>query len=186
MQGLASLRARPDLVDRAPAFRLELAAGWSSLLIDPDVGEGYGGGFFAAWGIHRRLGVELSVFFSSNPFEGALGKVGYRFLAGNVTMGPIIQLTRPGSRFMVTVDLALGAYLIVPVLQDSRWTLGFSGGLTIGYRIARWFGLGLKWRYHLFNVARLAGPEDYYDVKSLQKVGVIDRMELPGYLAFYF
>jgi hypothetical protein len=31
----------------------------------------------------------------------------------------------------------------------------------------------------------MAGPA-YIDLKSFSKVGVMDRMEIPAYLAFYF
>jgi hypothetical protein len=168
-----------------PMFRLEVGFGYSSLLVDPDVGGGYGGGFFFAWGLHHRLGVELTVFFTSNSFTGQLGSYGASFMAGNITVGPILQLTRPGSRFSITADLGLGAYIVVPVLQENTWSLGISGGLTFGLRFTRWFGIGVKLRYHLFNLARISGPE-YRDLKSFNTVGVVDRLEIPGYLAFYF
>jgi hypothetical protein len=175
------IRTVPGPVEKAPAFRLELAFGWASLVKDPDLGQGMGGGLFLAWGLNHRLGVELSVFVSANPYQGALSTYG-QFLAGNITVGPIIQLTRPGSRFMATIDLGMGAYYIPLLLQESVWTFGISAGLTLGYRFARWFGIGIKARYHLFH---LAGGE-FRDLKSFQKVGVVDRFEMPGYMAFYF
>jgi len=168
-----------------PPFRLEMAFGYSSLLVDPDVGSGYGGGLYFAYGLNRRIGVELTTFFSRNFYEGQLGSFGTSFLAGNLTLGPIFQLTRPGSRLTITIDTGIGGYLIVPIFQESLWTLGISGGATLAFRLTRWFGIGLKWRYHLFNLARLSGPE-FKDLKAFMKVGVIDRMEIPGYLAFYF
>jgi hypothetical protein len=180
------LRSRPDLlVEKGPSFRLELAFGWASLLVDPDVGQGMGGGLYFAMGLNHRLGLELSVFLSSNPYLGEIANISsytYSFLAGNITLGPIVQLTRPGSRFMITLDFGLGAYVIPQILQDMVWTFGLSGGFTFGYRLAHWFGFGIKPRYHIFH---LGGPE-FRDPIAFRKVGVVDRFEMPGYLAFYF
>ena len=170
---------------KVPAFRLEFGFGLSSLVVDPDMDQGMGGGLYLAYGLHRRVGVELTAFFGRNKYNGTLGSYGASFLAGDVTLGPVFQLTRPGSRFSVTADLGLGAYVVVPFLQDSEWSLGISGGLTLGLRVTRWFGIGVKGRYHLFNLARIAGPE-LRDMKALMKVGVIDRLEIPFYVAFYF
>lgn len=185
MDRLDVLRAPAGPLEKPVAFRLELGFGWSSLVVDPQVGQGMGGGLYLAWGLNHRFGVELTVFFSTNPYDGklaSLGSYGYAFMAGNITLGPIVQLTRPGSRFMVTFDLGLGAYVIPQVLQDMVWTFGISGGFTVGYRLARWFGFGIKLRYHLFH---LGGP-DFRDPNAFQNVGVVDRFEMPGYLAFYF
>jgi len=167
-------------------FRIELGFGLSSLLVDPDVSEGMGGGLTLSYGLHRRLGVELSVFFGSNGYEGKLGSFDVAFLAGNISLGPTFQLTRPGSRWLATLDLALGSYLVIgrPIQEDS-WSFGVGFGMTLGLKLTRWFGIGIKPRYHLFNLAHLGGGE-LKDLKALTKVGVIDRFELPGYLAFYF
>jgi hypothetical protein len=168
-----------------PAFRLELGFGYASLLVDPDVQEGLGGGMYLAYGLHKRFGVELTAFFSKNAFEDLLGSIGTSFLAGNITLGPIFQVTPPGSRVSVTLDLGMGTYLVVPIFQESVWTLGFSGGATFALHVTDWFGVGLKCRYHLFNLATISGPE-LFDLKAFMKIGVIDRLEIPGYLAFYF
>jgi hypothetical protein len=175
----------PATISRLPMFRLELAFGYNTLLVDPDVGQGYGGGIYFAWGLHRRWGVEASVFFGRNPFQGQLGSYGNAFLTGNVTAGPILQLTRPGGRFSVTLETGLGTYLIVPVLEANTWSLGFYGGVTAAVRLTRWLGIGIKMRYHLFNVATISGP-GYRDLKSFTSVGVVDRLEIPVYVAFYF
>lgn len=170
---------------KLPMFRLELAFGYSTLLVDPDIGQGYGGGLFFAWGLHRRFGAEASIFLTNNPFTGPLAKIGNSFLAGNIDLGGLVQLTRPGSRFSLTVDAGFGFYLIVPVLEANSWTFGLYTGLTFAIHITRWFGIGVKCRYHLFNLATVSGPE-YMDLKSFTKVGVVDRLEIPAYLAFYF
>jgi len=169
----------------SPRARLELGFGYASLLEDPDVGDGYGGGIFFSYELAGRIGAELSVFVSNNPFEAELGSIGASFLAGNITLGPTVRLTPKGGRFIVTADLALGTYLIVPLVQDKIWTLGLSGGMTLAYRFVSWFGLSLKVRYHLFNLANISGPE-LRDLKALTKVGVIDRMEFPVCLTFFF
>jgi hypothetical protein len=170
---------------RLPAFRLELAFGYNSLLVDPDVGHGFTGGLYFAWGLHRRVGAELSVAFSKNPYEGLLATLGADFWSGNITAGPIVQLTRPGSRISVTIDTGMGVYLVAPILQESVWTFGLSMGLTASIHLTRWLGLGVKCRYHLFNLANLS-DHDLRDPKALMKVGVVDRLEIPVYLAFYF
>lgn len=177
--------ASPRLSPRLPMFRLELAAGYSTLLVDPDIGQGYGGGLFLGWGLHRRLGAEASIYITNNPFTGQFASIGNSFLAGNIDLGGIVQLTRPGSRFSLTLDAGLGFYLIVPVLEGNVWTFGLYTGLTFAVHITRWFGIGVKCRYHLFNLATVSGPE-YRDLKSFNKVGIIDRLEIPAYLAFYF
>ena len=175
----------PAPVPRTPRARLELGFGYASLLEDPDVAEGHGGGLFFSYEMWGRLGAELTVFLSRNLYEDQLGTIGTSFLAGNITLGPTIRLTPAGRRVLVTADLALGTYLIVPIVQENIWTLGISGGLTLAYRFASWFGVSIKLRYHLFNLANFAGPE-LRDLKALMKVGVIDRMEIPLCMTFFF
>jgi hypothetical protein len=174
-----------ESVGKAPRFRIEVGAGYASLLEDPDVAEGYGGGLYLSFEFVRRVGAELSVFFSRNPYDDELGEFGTSFLAGNITLGPTVRLTRPGSRVLVTLDAAVGTYVIVPVLQDNIWTLGISGGMTVALKITSWLGLSLKPRYHLFNLAKISGPE-FRDLKALMEVGVIDRFEIPLCLSFTF
>jgi hypothetical protein len=182
---VAATAAAAPAGPRPPAFRVELGFGLCSLLYDPDLAAGYGGGINIAWGMHRRFGVEASIYFGRNPYEGQLGSYGTSFLAGNISLGPVVQLTRPGSRFAISAELALGAYIVVPFFQEDSWTLGLAGGLTFALKITRNLAIGIKPRYHLFNLARISGPE-LKDIKALMKIGVIDRFELPGYLAFYF
>jgi hypothetical protein len=178
--------SRPTIADpRLPAFRLELAFGYSSLVVDPDLKDGIGGGIFIGYGLHRRIGVELSTYFAKNDYNDLLGNIGATFLAGNLSLGPIFQLTTPGHPFSLTAELGLGGYYIIPVFQQTVWTFGLSGGVTLAYRFTSWAGVGLKCRYHLFNLATISGPE-LKDLKSFMKVGVVDRLEIPGYLAFYF
>jgi hypothetical protein len=168
---------------------VDLAFGLSSLLDDPDLGTGYGGGFSVVYGMRHRLGAELSVYAANNPYKGDLAALGgfTSFLAGNVVLGPNVQLTRPGSRLSVTLEALLGVYVVVPPVpvQDPAATLGFAGGATLFYRVTGWFGIGLKLRYHLFNVANIAGPQ-LVDRKAFEKIGVIDRLEVPAYVAFCF
>jgi hypothetical protein len=174
-----------ESVGREPRFRIELGAGYASLLEDPDVAEGYGGGLYLSFEFVRRVGAELTAFFSRNPYEDRLGEFGTSFLAGNITLGPTVRLTPDGARVLVTLDAALGSYLIVPVLQDNIWTLGISGGVTVALRITSWLGLSLKARYHLFNLANISGPE-FRDLKALMEVGVVDRFEIPVCVSFFF
>jgi len=164
--------------------RLELGFGYSSLLEDPEVGEGYGGGLYLTWEFYRRLGVEVSAFVANNPYVGDLGDIGATFLAGNITLGPTLRLTPAGSRLSVNADLGVGTYVIVQMLQDKSWSLGLSGGLSVALRLASWFGVTLKLRYHLFNLTTIAGPE-LRDLKALQKMGVVDRFEIPLCLSFF-
>jgi hypothetical protein len=167
-------------------FRIELGFGWASLVVDPDVGEGFGGGLYLSYEFVNRVGAELSFFFSKNPYDAdSLGEIGTSFLAGSLSLGPTVRLTPAGSRFRLTAELGLGSYVIIPYLLDNTWTLGISGGLTLSVRLLSWFGLSIKLRYHLFNLATISGPE-LIDLRALTKVGVIDRLEIPVCLAFYF
>jgi hypothetical protein len=168
-----------------PRIRLDLGFGYSSLLEDPDVSEGYGGGIYLGLELYRRLGAELSLFAARNNYTEELGEIGRFFLAGNITLGPTVRLTPPRSRLGVTLDFALGTYLIVPVLQGMIWTLGISGGATLSLRVTSWFGISIKPRYHLFNLANFSGP-DLRDIKAFMKVGVIDRLEIPVCLSFFY
>lgn len=165
-------------------FEAQLAFGYASLLSDPDVGEGYGGGVYLTLGLHRRLGLELSVYFANNPYDDELGAIGSSFLSGNITVGPVFCLLRPENRLQLNLDLGIGGYLVVnaPGLRDPDWTLGISGGASISYRVLSWLGVGLKVRYHLFN---LAGGE-LKDIRAFRDVGVLDRLDLPIYIDLYF
>ncbi len=165
--------------------RFELGFGYSSLLVDPDVAEGIGGGLFFSWEFYRRIGAELTVFVSKNPYEGTLGDIGANFILGNITLGPSLRLSPPNDFFAAYLDLGLGTYVIVPYLLETTWTLGMSGGVSLLLKVTRWFGISIKLRYHLFNLATIAGP-DLRDLKALMKVGVADRFEIPLCLAFMF
>lgn len=175
----------PAKVSDSPRFRLELGAGPTSLLVDPDLGSGYGAGAYLTYGLHNRLGYMLSAFFSKNDYKGKLGQAGHAFLAGNITLGPTVQLTPPGSRVIVSLDFGLGGYLIVPVVQDNVWSLGVLGGTTLAWRLAKHFGLEIRCHYHLFNVFNISGPL-FKDLVALKNVGVVDRLEIPLLLAYYF
>lgn len=175
----------PEATSDAPAFRVELAFGLSSLVVDPDINQGIGGGIYVAYGLHSWIGVEATVFASHNTYKGQLGDASAAFSGGNISLGPIFQLTKPGASFNITIDTALGFYHVVPTVQEGIWTLGISIGATIGLRLTRWFGIGIKPRYHLHNLANVSGPE-LLDLKSLRRVGVVDRLEIPAYVALYF
>lgn len=170
-----------------PSLHIDVAFGLSSLLADPDVGEGYGGGLAVVYGLRHRVGAEVAVFVANNPYRGSLSEMGgfSSFLAGNISLGPNVQLTRPGARLSITLEALIGAYIIVPPVpvQDPVWTLGFAGGATLLYRFSSWFGVGLKVRYHLFNVSNISGPA-LIDRKAFDTIGVIDRFEVPAYVAF--
>lgn len=185
--GIAASVASSAAPARGPILRIDAAFGLSSLLADPDVGEGYGGGLSVVYGMRHRMGAELSVFVANNPYQGPIAELGGfpSFLAGNISVGPNVQLTRPGARLSITLEALIGAYVIVPpvLVQDPAWTLGFAGGATLLYRFTRWLGVGLKVRYHLFNVANIAGPA-LIDRKAFDALGVIDRFEVPAYVAF--
>lgn len=186
------LRHRLDVVPDASTgwgqwwFRTELSFGWASLLDDPDVGEGYGGGLAFTLGFHRRAGLELGFFFGNNPYSEELGDIGSAFLAGAITTGPTFHLLDPEGRLSLTLDAGIGWYIIIPppILQDEAWTFGIYGGATFGVKIFSWLGVGVKVRYHIFNLTTVAG-EDLRDIKALQEMGVVDRFELPFYIAFY-
>ena len=168
-----------------PAFRVALAFGLSSLVVDPDINQGIGGGLYVAYGLQTWIGVEATVFVSHNTYNGRLGEANAAFSGGNISLGPIFQLTRPGARFSMTLDLGVGFYHVAPTIQAGIWTLGVSGGLTLGIQLTRWLGIGIKPRYHLHNLATVSGP-DLMDLKSLRGVGVIDRLEVPVYVALSF
>ena len=168
-------------------FRTELAFGWASLLDDPDVEQGYGGGLGFTLGFHRRAGFELAIFFASNPYSEELGDIGTAFLAGAITMGPVFHLLDPDGRFLLTLDAGIGWYIIVPppILQDEAWTFGIYGGATFGVKVFSWLGVGFKLRYHMFNLSTVSG-DDLRDIKALNEMGVVDRFELPFFVAFYY
>jgi hypothetical protein len=172
-------RQAPGAVAPAPpAFRIDLGFGWASLLVDPDVGQGFGGGIFAAWGLDRRVGIEIFTFFAKNDYTNTLSLLGTSFVSGGVGAGPLIQLTRPGGRFVVTLDFGMGAYAVFPIVFAATWSLGISMGATVAVHITRNFALALRLRYHLFNLVRVSGPE-LVDLKAFLPVGVIDRLDLP-------
>ena len=168
-------------------FRTELTFGWASLLDDPDMEQGYGGGLSFTFGFHRRVGAEAGLFFASNPYSEELGDIGTSFLAGAITMGPVFHLLDPGGRLTLTLDAGIGFYVIIPppILQDEAWTFGIYGGGTFGVRVFSWLNVGVKLRYHIFNISTVSG-EDLRDIKALNEMGVVDRFELPVYIAFYY
>lgn len=168
-------------------LRTEVAFGWSSLVVDPDIDEGYGGGLFITAGFHRRVGLELSVYFAENPFNGKLGEPGSTFLSGNISFGPVVRLLDPAGRLQITLEAGMGFYLIPPppILQDPAWTLGIYGGGDLSFRIFSWLGVGFKLRYQLFNLTTVSGS-DLRDIKSFQTMGVVDRLDLPVYLSFHY
>ena len=168
-------------------FRTELAFGWASLLEDPDMEQGYGGGLSFTLGFHRRAGIELGVFFAANPYSEELGDIGTTFLAGVINMGPVFHLLDPDGRINLTLDAGIGWYVIIPppILQDESWTFGLYGGATLGIRIFSWLAVGFKVRYHIFNLVTVAG-EDLRDIKALNEMGAVDRFELPFFVAFHY
>ena len=168
-------------------YRLELGFGWASLMDDPDLDEGYGGGAYFTFGFHRRWGAELGIYFGSNDYNQELGEIGSAFMAGAITMGPVFHVLDPAGRLNLTLELGIGWYVIVPppILQDESWTLGIYGGATLSFKVFSWVGVGVKLRYNLFNMGVVSGDE-LRDIKALKPMGVVDRFELPIFLAFYF
>jgi hypothetical protein len=69
---------------------------------------------------------------------------------------------------------------------EDTWTLGIHGALSLSVPITSWFGVSIKLRYHLFNLATLSGPPMRDVVKSITELGMVDRFEIPVCLAFYF
>ncbi len=166
-----------------PWFEGQLAFGFASLMEDPDLDPGYGGGVFLTLGFHRRVGLEAAIFFSRFAYAEELGAIGSTFIAGNVTSGGVVRLLQPEGRLQLNLEAGLGGYLVyvAPGLWDGQWTLGAYGGASFAVRLTSWIGLGIKLRYHLFN---LAGGE-MRDIKSFREVGVLDRLEMPVFVAFY-
>lgn len=168
-------------------YRIEAAFGYASLLVDPDMTEGYGGGLSFTFGFHRWLGVELALAVTNNEFEDQFGTIeGSNFMIVDFTLGPVVRFTPLHWRFVATTELAIGPYMIKDAIRQAMvWTLGVSGGLTVAYRVTDWVAVGVKLRYNLFNLATMAG-EELIDVKALREVGVLDRLDLPAYVAVYF
>lgn len=168
-------------------YRLDLGFGWASLAEDPDVDEGFGGGFSFAVGFHPRIGVEFTLFAGQNAFNGEFGTIANSaFLAWNLSLGPVVRLTPEGWPVSVTGELAFGFYGIKdPIRQDVAWTLGVAGGVTVAYHLRRWIAVGFKLRYNLFNLSTVAG-EELLDIKSLESLGVLDRFEMPFFVGFFF
>jgi len=166
-------------------FRFALSFGGSSLVVDPDMEVGIGGGLeLAAW-LSRRFGLELSAFGSQNAYKEGLGDTGIAFWVVNVTLGPTIRLTSPSSEWLVSLDGVFGGYMVISPLQESTWTTGIGGGITIGKQLTRWMSVGIRARYHVFNISHLSGPE-IIDIKALRPVAMVDRLEVPAYVAFHF
>ena len=182
---IPTLTAAPAPKAKLSLFRLELAFGLSSLVVDPDVGEGYGGGLHLGLRLIPRVELEVAAAVGVNPYKDLLGGAAALFLAGQVSLGTNVHILQPEGRFNLTLDAGLGAYVLVQGFQAESWTLGFYGGATFSVKLASWFGVGVRLRYHLFNIASMAGPE-YRDLKSFMTIGVVDRLELPAYVAFYF
>lgn len=170
----------------APRFWVRLGAGISSLVVDPDVNTGVAGTLALGVRLYGRLSLEAQIAAAYNTFGGDLGEAGsFAFGGGSVSLVPQFEITPPGAMFAVLVDGGLGFYYTAEMLQDSSWSLGFSAGVGLEWRIFGWLALGVRARYHLFNVARISGPE-LIDVKSVQKIGLVDRLEVPGYVALTF
>jgi len=193
--GLAGGVDEPGLFEQWTApkperrFNLALGMGLSSLVVDPDTEQGVGGGLYFGARAYRRLGVELTVFASHNGYAGQSGNLGAAlldgFLAANITIGPTVELTPPGYWIRVSADGGMGAYVVISAIQEEVWTFGLAMGVTVEARLTDWFGVGVKPRYHLFNLGTLAG-DPLRDRVSLQEVGVVDRLEVPLFLALHF
>ena len=168
-------------------YRLDLGFGWVSLAEDPDLDEGFGGGFSFAVGFHPRVGAEFTLFVGQNEFSGLFSSIdNSAFLAFNLTLGPVVRLTPESWPVSVTGELGVGFYGIKdPIRQDISWTLGVSGGATVAYHIRRWIAVGFKLRYNLFTLSTAAG-EELLDIKTLEPLGVLDRFELPFFVGFFF
>lgn len=170
-----------------PWYRLEIGFGWASLLDDPDISQGFGGGLSFAVGFHRNVGIQLSFFFANNEFEEEIGTIqGSEFMAGNLNLGPVLRFRPWGERISLGLELGLGPYAIKDQLRQTVvWTLGIHGGGSLTVHLWRWLAAGIKLRYHLFNLATIAG-DPLFDIKAFREVGVVDRFEMPVFLAAYF
>ena len=160
-------------------FRLGLAFGYASPLVDPDLHEGYGGSVDLALG--RRLAVELRGTAAYHRYVEPLDNLGVQFISGDITLGlgyPI--LLRPGVR--VDALAGLGPAWMTTWL-GINWSLGTVAGLGVEWSLTSWFGIRLEARYHLFHLIELGGAK-FYDRRSLREVGPIDRFDLPLGLVF--
>jgi len=177
--------AEPEDQPSSGPFRFAVSFGGSSLLVDPDMEAGMGGGVeLGAW-LTRRIGLELAVFGSENPYRQGLGDTGIAFWAVNTTLGPTFRLTSPSSDWLLSLDAVFGGYLVIHPLQESTWTTGVGGGFTLGKQLTGWLSVGIRVRYHVFNMSRVSGPE-IIDIKALRPVAMVDRLEVPAYVAFHF
>ena len=85
----------------------------------------------------------------------------------------------------MSLDAVFGGYLVIHPLQESTWTTGVGGGFTLGKQLTGWLSVGIRVRYHVFNMSRVSGPE-IIDIKALRPVAMVDRLEVPAYVAFHF
>lgn len=192
--GLQMAADEPGIRVRAPEapsphrFYLEAGFGLSSLVVDPDVELGFGGGFYLGYA-YGRFGGEISAYVGRNSYADTVGEVGSAFvdafIAGNISAGPTFLITRPDSRVRLSLDFGLGTYAIANPIQQLVWTFGLHMGASLAYRFTSWLGVGLKLRYHLFNLARFGGGE-LLDRVTLSELGVLDRLEFPVFVGFYF
>lgn len=192
--GLQMAADEPGIRVRGPAapsphrFYLEAGFGLSSLVVDPDVDLGFGGGLYLGYA-YGRFGGEISAYLGRNRYGDSVGEVGSEFvdafIAGNISAGPTFLITRPDSRVRLSLDFGLGTYAIANPIQQLVWTFGLHMGASLAYRFTSWLGVGLKLRYHLFNLVRFGGGE-LLDRVTLSELGVLDRLEIPVFVGLYF
>ncbi|MCB9556204.1 MAG: hypothetical protein H6707_08895 [Deltaproteobacteria bacterium] len=171
---------------KASHFVAEIAFGLSSLLDDPDVKQGIAGDLRIAWFPGAAsFGLEASAAVAKNDYSGSLGQAGTTFIAGNISFGPTMRWIGAGGGYQLSTSFTLGGYLVVPPVQEWSWSLGVAFGGACAVRVVSWLWVGVRLRYHLFNLTSLSGPA-LLDIKGFQKVGVIDRLEIPFYVSLQF
>jgi hypothetical protein len=173
------LEEPPSPAETLPLFRVALAFGYSSPLYDPDLNEGVGGGLVLALG--RRLAAELRMSGAYQRYVDPFDNLGLQFYSGDITLGAGYAALAHGD---LRLDLFTG---VGPAWMTGvygvTWSLGTLFGGAIEWRIADWVGLRLETSYHLFNLVDLGGAE-FFDRRSLRKIGPVDRLDVP--LGFVF
>lgn len=180
---LAAAVSPEPLPADAPLLHLSIGAGYASPVEDPDLREGWGA---ALWlGAGRSAGGELRASFSWHHYVDELDPLGVDFIDGDITPGAFWAFVPdlPGREMTAWVSAGFGPYWMTG-LNGVTWSLGVRGGGGVEWRASRHVGVRVEAQYHLFHVAEIGG-ETYYDRRSLQKVGTVDRFELPVSLAFH-
>ncbi len=168
--------ARPASAGEPETFRLGLGFGYVSPLADPAVAEGLGGGVEAWARVVGRLGARLSIDIARNALEGDLSGVPWPYTGGDVTFGPTLEFTSPGSSLAWLASVETGPYWTAYVLGLS-WTWGVNFGTALVWRFSRPLGLQIRTNYHLYNLAPLDG-DAIRCPRTMLPAGTLDRLDV--------